>query len=64
VVGEEGKAPEAAGGEVLLTVAVPPATAAKLVHGSQTGVLYAALRGTDTKAEVGQTVTDSSLFNK
>jgi pilus assembly protein CpaB len=64
VVGGDGKAPEATSAEALLTVAVPPATAAKLVHGTQTGILYAALRGTDTKATVGEIVTDSTLFNK
>lgn len=48
----------------LVTVALPPATAAKLVHGIQTGTLYAGLRGADTKAVPGQIITDSTLFNK
>lgn len=48
----------------LVTVALPPATAAKLVHGIQTGILYAGLRGTDTKANLGQIVTDATLFTK
>jgi pilus assembly protein CpaB len=47
----------------LVTVALPPNTAAKLVHGIQTGSLYAALRGTGTTADPGQIVTDSTLFN-
>ena len=48
----------------LVTVALPPATAAKLVHGIQTGTLYAGLRGTDTKADLAQIVSDSTLFTK
>jgi pilus assembly protein CpaB len=48
----------------LVTVALPPNTAAKLVHGIQTGTLYAALRGSDTKTDLGQIVSDSTLFNK
>jgi pilus assembly protein CpaB len=56
-------APPAAAG-ALVTVAVPPATAAKLVHGIQTGTLYAALRGTDSKANLGQVVSDATLFAK
>jgi pilus assembly protein CpaB len=47
-----------------VTVALPPATAAKLVHGIQTGTLYAGLRGTDTKANLSQIVSDSTLFTK
>jgi pilus assembly protein CpaB len=48
----------------LVTVALPPNTAAKLVQGIQTGTLYAALRGTDTKSTPGQIVSDSTLFAK
>jgi pilus assembly protein CpaB len=57
-----GQAEAAAG--TLVTVALPPATAGKLVHAIQTGTLYAALRGTDTKADLGAVVSDSTLFNK
>lgn len=63
VAGAEGEAP-AAGPGALMTVALPPATAAKLIHGIQTGVLYAALRGTDTKADPAQVVSDATLFTK
>jgi pilus assembly protein CpaB len=59
----EGQTPPATAG-ALVTVAVPPANAAKLVHGIQTGTLYAALRGTDSKASLGQIVSDSTLFAK
>ena len=57
-----GQPPAAPG--ALVTVALPPATAAKLVHGIQTGTLYAGLRGTDTKADLAQIVTDATLFGK
>jgi pilus assembly protein CpaB len=63
VADSEGKTP-AASAEALVTVALPPATAGKLVHAIQTGTLYAALRGTDTKANVGQIISDSTLFSK
>lgn len=55
---------QAAAGGALVTVALPPATAATLVHGIQTGTLYAGLRGIDTKADLGQIVSDATLFNK
>lgn len=55
-----GQAPAASGG--LVTVALPPATAAKLVQGIQTGTLYAGLSGNNTKANLGQIVSDSTLF--
>jgi pilus assembly protein CpaB len=58
--GEQAPAPAEAG--ALLTVAVTPADAAKLVHGIQTGRLYAALRGSDAKVDLGQAVTAQSLF--
>ncbi|MHB1474334.1 MAG: Flp pilus assembly protein CpaB [Dermatophilaceae bacterium] len=59
----QGQAQAPAAG-ALVTVALPPATAAKLVHGIQTGTLYAGLRGTDTKANLGQIVSDATLFSK
>jgi pilus assembly protein CpaB len=46
----------------LMTVAVTPADAVRLVHGIQSGSLYAALRGTDAKVNLGQVVTQASLF--
>jgi pilus assembly protein CpaB len=57
----EAQAPAAG---ALVTVALPPATAAKLVHGIQTGTLYAGLRGTDTKVNLAQIVSDATLFSK
>lgn len=56
--------PPAGPAGALVTVALPPATAGKLVHGIQTGTLYAALRGANTKADLRQIVSDSTLFNK
>ena len=46
----------------LMTVAVTPADAVRLVHGIQTGNLYAGLRGTDAKVNLGQVITQASLF--
>ncbi|GAB3065666.1 Flp pilus assembly protein CpaB [Phycicoccus sp. Root563] len=48
----------------LMTVAVTPADATRLVHGIQTGTLYAALRGTDAKIDLGKVVSEASLFSK
>ncbi|MEO7473348.1 MAG: RcpC/CpaB family pilus assembly protein [Pedococcus sp.] len=48
----------------LMTVAVTPADATRLVHGIQTGNLYAALRGTDAKIDLGKVVSEASLFTK
>src|SRR5664280_2739880 len=48
----------------LVTVALAPDAAAKLVHGIQTGTLYAGLRGINTTANLAQIVSDSTLFNK
>jgi pilus assembly protein CpaB len=59
----DGQAQKAATG-ALVTVALPPELAAKLVHGIQTGTLYAGLRGTDTKTNLAQIVSDATLFSK
>lgn len=63
VANVDGEAQAATAG-VLVTVALPPALAVKLVHGIQTGTLYAGLRGTDTQASLSQIVSDATLFNK
>ncbi|MGA8980368.1 MAG: RcpC/CpaB family pilus assembly protein [Pedococcus sp.] len=62
IAGEDA-APAAALG-ALMTVAVTPADATRLVHGIQTGTLYAALRGTDAKIDLGKVVSEASLFTK
>lgn len=60
--GEEAAAPAASSGTAaLVTVAVTPADAAKLVHGIQTGRLYAALRGSDAKVDLGVAVTNATV---
>lgn len=47
----------------LVTVAVSPQDAAKLVHGINTGQLYAGLRGSDVKMDGVKRVDDLNLFN-
>ena len=49
---------------VLLTVALAPDSAAKLVQAIQTGILYAGLNGAGTKANLGQVITGANLFTK
>jgi len=61
--GETKVAPPGESGS-LVTVALPPDTAAKLVHGIQTGTLYAALSGTGAKPAPGQIISDATLFSK
>ncbi len=59
--------PAAAGANpatILVTVALPPEDATRLVHGIQTGRLYAGLRGADAKVDLSASVSDSSLFAK
>jgi pilus assembly protein CpaB len=60
---EEDAAAAAPVSGALLTVAVTPADAVRLVHGIQTGRLYAALRGTDAKIDLGKVVSQASLFS-
>lgn len=62
VAGEEAAPAPVLG--ALMTVAVTPADATRLVHGIQTGSLYAALRGTDAKIDLGKVVSEASLFSK
>lgn len=62
---EDGAAPAAnATSGLLVTVALPPEDATRLVHAIQTGRLYAGLRGTGAAIDPATTVTDSSLFAK
>jgi len=60
----QSQAPQGQAATALVTVAVAPETAVQLVHGVQTGQLYAGLRGTDAKAAGTETVTSSTLFAK
>jgi pilus assembly protein CpaB len=62
--GEDGEEVAAPVPGALMTVAVTPADAVRLVHGIQTGSLYAALRGTDAKIDLGKVVSEATLFSK
>ncbi len=46
----------------LVTVAVAPADAQRLVHATQTGTLYAVLLGAGAEVKAGQSVLDTTLF--
>lgn len=48
----------------LVTVAVTPTDAITLVHGIQTGTLYAGLLGSEAKVDRGESVTAQTLFGK
>jgi pilus assembly protein CpaB len=60
---EEGEATETSAPSFLVTVAVSPRDAARLVHGINTGELYAALRGPDVKMAGVPRVDDLNLFD-
>ncbi|WP_374967937.1 Flp pilus assembly protein CpaB [Terrabacter sp. BE26] len=55
-------APAANSTGVLVTVAVPPGDAAKLIHGVANYTLYAALRGSGVKIDPNQQANDLNLF--
>jgi pilus assembly protein CpaB len=59
----EGEAAPADTGGSLVTVALPPTTTAKLVHGIQTGTLYAGLSSAHAKVDLSQIVSDATLFD-
>jgi pilus assembly protein CpaB len=46
----------------LVTVAVTPEQAARLIHGISGDALYAALRGSDVKIDAGSQVDDMSIY--
>ena len=60
---KEGEAAPAAAPSFLVTVAVSPKDAARLIHGINTGELYAALRGADVKMAGVPRVDDLNLFD-
>lgn len=64
VQGQQSQAQQSGTPTALVTVALPPDTAVKLVHGIQTGQLYLGLRGTDAKVQGTKAVTDTTLFAK
>ena len=60
---KEGEAAQAAAPSFLVTVAVSPKDAARLIHGINTGELYAALRGADVKMAGVPRIDDLNLFD-
>ena len=60
---KSGEDAPAAAPSFLVTVAVTPANAARLIHGINTGTLYAALRGADVKMTNIARVDDTNLFD-
>ncbi len=59
-----GAQPEQGPAKTLVTVAVQPDQATQLVHGIQTGKIYAGLRGADAKVNTAVAVSDASIFTK
>jgi pilus assembly protein CpaB len=59
-----GQASAAAASSVLVTVALAPNSATRLVHAVQTGSCYASLQGTNAMASLGQVVTNATLPTK
>jgi pilus assembly protein CpaB len=60
---EEEKAADPSTVSFLVTVAVTPANAARLIHGINNGTLYAALRSADLKIGTTTRVDDLNLFD-
>ena len=60
---EEEKAADPSTVSFLVTVAVTPANAARLIHGINNGTLYAALRSADLKIGTQTRVDDLNLFD-
>lgn len=58
----EGEAPPPATGAFLVTLAVTPAQAAKLVHGINNFQLYAGLRGAEVTVPPNLTINDDTIF--
>lgn len=62
--GSAAPAPASGDNTVLVTLALSPDDAARLVHAIQTGKLYAGLRGSDVDIPASTAVSDTSLFSK
>jgi pilus assembly protein CpaB len=60
--GEATAAPNQSG--ALVTLALTPEQAPRLVHALQNGNLYAGLRGSDLKIDTGLVVTEANVFNR
>ena len=62
--GSSSNASQDDGLKALVTVAVTPKDSIRLVHGIQTGTLYAGLLGQDAEPDVAKDVDDNRLFAK
>ena len=51
-------------GGTLVTLALSPEQAPRLVHALESGTLYAGLRGSDVKIDSGLVVTEANVFNR
>jgi pilus assembly protein CpaB len=60
--GEATAAPNQSG--ALVTLALTPDQAPRLVHALQNGTLYAGLRGSDLKIDTALVVTEANVFNR
>lgn len=64
LMGQDANPAEAASGSsstVTITVAVTPSDSVRLVHGIQTGSIYAGLRGTDAQVRQGEQINDLNV---
>ncbi|MEZ5160912.1 MAG: RcpC/CpaB family pilus assembly protein [Marmoricola sp.] len=64
LMGQDANPDEAASGSsstVTITVAVTPSDSVRLVHGIQTGSIYAGLRGTDAQVRQGEQINDLNV---
>ena len=59
-----GQATAAQQGGTLVTLALTPEQAPRLVHALQNGSLYAGLRGSDVKIDTALVVTEANVFNR
>ncbi len=59
-----GQATAAQQGGTLVTLALSPEQAPRLVHALQNGTLYAGLRGSDVKIDSALVVTEANVFNR
>jgi pilus assembly protein CpaB len=59
-----GQATAAQQGGTLVTLALTPEQAPRLVHALQSGSLYAGLRGSDVKIDTALVVTEANVFNR
>ena len=59
-----GQATAAQQGGTLVTLALTPEQAPRLVHALQNGTLYAGLRGSDVKIDTALVVTEANVFNR